>query len=168
MDETTEDQGMRCATDIVVAYLATRSVEPADLPGIIESVRAALSSKLDHRPAMKVEARVPVTGPVEPVAQSQQPVPAVDPNQSITKDFIISLEDGKPYRSLKRHLMAKYGLTPDDYRRKWGLPPNYPMVAPSYSKDRSEVAKRIGLGLSAEVKPFPAPERRKRGPSTKT
>jgi len=68
---------------------------------------------------------------------------------------LISLEDGRQYRSLRRHLMAKYGMTPDDYRKKWGLAPDYPMVAPSYARDRSEVAKRIGLGKQ-KAKPAPS------------
>jgi predicted transcriptional regulator len=94
-------------------------------------------------------------GYVEP-AEAQRPVetptPAVPIEDSVTPDYILSLEDGKPYRSLRRHLMARYGLTPDEYRRKWGLPSDYPMAAPNYAQERSEVAKRIGLGRGAKAK----------------
>jgi len=86
-------------------------------------------------------------------------MPAVPVESSINPDFIYSLEDGKPYRSLRRHLMAKYGMTPDDYRRKWSLPADYPMVAPSFAKQRSEVAKRSGLGTTKAAR---APVRKSR------
>jgi predicted transcriptional regulator len=89
------------------------------------------------------------------VGETQNPVkteeeaehrPAVPIDRSVTPDYLLSLEDGRPYRSLRRHLMARHGLTPDQYRQKWGLPADYPMVAPNYARQRSEVAKRIGLG----------------------
>ncbi|MDP3512690.1 MAG: MucR family transcriptional regulator [Polynucleobacter sp.] len=80
--------------------------------------------------------------------QASDPIPAVPVNESVHMEYLISLEDGKHYRSLRRHLMAKYGMTPEAYREKWGLPSSYPMVAPSYAMQRSEVAKRSGLGYS--------------------
>lgn len=82
--------------------------------------------------------------------------PAVDIEESVTPEYIVSLEDGQKFRSLRRHLMAKYGMTPDDYRQKWNLPADYPMVAPNYAQSRSQIAKRIGLGRReppAAVKP---------------
>ena len=82
--------------------------------------------------------------------------PAVNPKKSVHPDYIISLEDGKRFKSLKRHLATHYGLTPDEYRRKWGLPADYPMVAPNYAAARSELAKKIGLGR----KPAPKPKAR--------
>lgn len=78
-------------------------------------------------------------------------MPAVPIRKSITPDHIISLEDGKPYKSLKRHLQSSYGMTPEQYRAKWGLPPYYPMVAPNYAAKRSELALRIGLGRKTTV-----------------
>jgi len=74
--------------------------------------------------------------------------PAVSVKKSVTPDFIICLEDGKKFKSLKRHLRTRYGMTPDEYRNKWGLPHDYPMVAPNYAKERSTLAKRMGLGTS--------------------
>lgn len=87
-----------------------------------------------------------------PPKPKQKLKPAVPVGQSIHDDYLINLEDGKRYRSLRRHLMARYGMTPDDYRRKWGLPDDYPMVAPSYARERSEVAKKSGLGRASTVR----------------
>ena len=86
--------------------------------------------------------------------------PAVSIKKSITEDYLISLEDGRKFKSLKRHLATEYGMTPADYRAKWGLPKDYPMVAPGYAKARSELAKGMGLGRKAaeEVAPEPEPE----------
>ena len=116
------------AADIVSAYVAHNRLAPAELSGLIAAVHSALQGLNTPvaAPAEKLEPRVPI-------------------RKSITPDFLISLEDGKQYRSLKRHLTT-VGLTPDAYRTKWGLPHDYPMVAPSYSKQRSELAKSLGLG----------------------
>ena len=115
-------------TEMVSAFVASNSVAPADLPGLIFSVH---------------ETFVGLLSPSPPKAAT--PVPAVPIKKSITPDHIISLEDGKPYKSLKRHLSGR-GLTPAEYRAKWGLPSDYPMVSPNYAKARSEVAKSLGLG----------------------
>ncbi len=115
--------------DIVSAYVAKNSVRPADLPDLIASVHAALQS---------------ATKPAENVEEAK-PTPPVTPKKSITPDFLISLEDGRRYKSLKRHLRGR-GLTPEEYRKKWGLPHDYPMVAPNYAKARSDLAKSMGLG----------------------
>lgn len=120
--------------DIVSSYVASNTVAKADISGLISMVHAALDQL--GRPAPQVE----------------KPVPAVPVKKSITPDFLISLEDGRQYKSLKRHLAGR-GLTPAEYRTKWDLPPTYPMVAPNYAKQRSELAKALGLGR----KPAPAP-----------
>ncbi|EHH05527.1 transcriptional regulatory protein, nodulation competitiveness determinant [Mesorhizobium amorphae CCNWGS0123] len=86
--------------------------------------------------------------PIAPVVERQ--TPAVNPKKSVTPDFIICLEDGKKFKSLKRHLSTDFGLTPDAYREKWGLPRDYPMTAPNYAAQRSQLAKSIGLGRKAE------------------
>jgi predicted transcriptional regulator len=115
--------------DIVSSYVANNSVHRADLPNVIASVHAALQGLA----APKQE---------EPVKQLQ---PAISIRKSVTPDFLISLEDGKKYKTLKRHL-GKVGLTPEEYRAKWGLPADYPMVAPNYAAKRSELARSSGLG----------------------
>jgi predicted transcriptional regulator len=117
------------AADIVSAFVSNNSVPAAELPTLISTVHAALQNV--GRPA--------ATQPVE------KAVPAVPVKKSITPDFLISLEDGKRYKSLKRHLAGR-GLTPAEYRAKWDLPPDYPMVAPNYAAVRSELAKKTGLG----------------------
>jgi predicted transcriptional regulator len=114
--------------DIVSSYVANNSVHRGDLPTVIASVHAALLG---------------LTTPKQ--EESEKPQPAVSMRKSITPDFLISLEDGKKYKTLKRHL-AKLGLTADEYRAKWGLPADYPMVAPNYALRRSELARSSGLG----------------------
>jgi predicted transcriptional regulator len=114
--------------DIVSSYVANNSVHRADLPNVIASVHAALQGLA----APKQE---------EPA----KPQPAVSIRKSVTPDFLISLEDGKKYKTLKRHL-GTVGLTPEEYRAKWGLPTDYPMVAPNYAQKRSELATSMGLG----------------------
>src|SRR4051812_33456714 len=114
--------------DVVSAYVANNSVTPSELPALIGSVHAALRG---------------VAAPPQPVPEKKQP--AVSIRKSVTPDFLISLEDGKKYKSLKRHLTG-IGMTPDQYREKWDLPRDFPMVAPNYAAKRSELAKSIGLG----------------------
>jgi predicted transcriptional regulator len=114
--------------DIVSSYVANNSVHRAELPNVIATVHAALQ-------ALVAPARV----------EPEKPQPAVSIRRSVTPDYLISLEDGQKYKSLKRHL-GKLGLTPEAYRAKWGLPADYPMVAPSYAAKRSELAKSMGLG----------------------
>ena len=131
MDESTETTNyVELAVDIVSAYVGNNSVSAADLPGIINEVHAAL---------IKVS-----TGGGEP--QAEAPKPAVAVKRSITPEFIICLEDGKKFKSLKRHLRTQYNMSPEEYREKWGLPSDYPMVAPNYAAARSELAKKMGLG----------------------
>jgi predicted transcriptional regulator len=118
------------AADIVSAYVSNNSVPAAELPALISDVYNAL---------LRV-------GSGAPIAPAEPPRPAVPVKRSVSNDFIICLEDGKKFKSLKRHLRTQYGLSPEEYRDKWGLPADYPMVAPNYAKARSNLAKQMGLG----------------------
>ena len=118
------------AADVIAAYVSKNSISSSDLPSLIASVHAAL------------------TGLSAPAPEPEKPVPAVPIKKSVTPDYLISLEDGKRYKSLKRHLAGR-SLTPTEYRTKWGLPQDYPMVAANYSAQRSELAKSMGLGRKA-------------------
>lgn len=118
--------------EIVSAYVSANTVAPQDLPGLIRIVHATLRE---------------VAGGVPVVLDTDQE-PAVAVKKSVTPDYIICLEDGKKFKSLKRHLRTRYAMTPEEYRAKWGLPHDYPMVAPNYAKARSDLAKRMGLGLA--------------------
>jgi len=118
------------AADIVSAYVSNNSVSPSELTSLIQNVYIALS---------QVDVEI-VEEPVEPQK------PAISIKKSITPDFIICLEDGKKFKSLKRHLRTQYDMTPEEYREKWGLPSDYPMVAPNYAVARSALAKQMGLG----------------------
>ena len=115
--------------EIVSSHFANNTVAPVDVPGVINSVYATLAQ---------------LGSPIEAPVVRQEP--AVSIRSSIKPDYIICLEDGKKLKMLKRHLMTHYGMTPDDYRAKWGLPADYPMVAPAYAEQRRELAKAIGLG----------------------
>jgi predicted transcriptional regulator len=125
-----EDRITHLTADIVSAYVSNNAVPAAQLPALIASVDASVRG-LGGAAAAKPAASL---------------VPAVNPKRSIFPDFIICLEDGKKFKSLKRHLATDHGLTPEAYREKWGLPADYPMVAPNYSKTRSALAKASGLG----------------------
>jgi len=122
--------------DIVSAYVSKNAVPVASLPELIESVNSSLSK---------------IGGPGEP--ETPALVPAVNPKRSVFPDYIICLEDGKKFKSLKRHLGVHYGLTPEEYREKWGLKSDYPMVAPNYAAQRSSLAKAAGLGRKPAAKP---------------
>jgi predicted transcriptional regulator len=130
MNENASSTYIEIAADIVSAYVSNNSVPAGDLPGLISEVHLAL-------------ARVG-NGGAETSAEA--PKPAIAIKKSITPDYIICLEDGKKFKSLKRHLRTQYNLTPEQYREKWGLAPDYPMVAPNYAKARSDLAKEMGLG----------------------
>jgi predicted transcriptional regulator len=119
-------------SDIVSAYVAHNPVPVGDLPKLIEKVHGVLteietSGGTDEKPDLK---------------------PAVPVRRSVTDDHIVCLEDGKKFKSLKRHLRTRYDMSPDEYREKWGLPADYPMVAPNYAKQRSDLARKMGLGQS--------------------
>lgn len=116
--------------DVVSAYVGNNPVQVADLPSLIADVHSALS-------------RTSTGAAAEP---AEKPKPAVNPKKSVTDDYIICLEDGKKFKSLKRHLSSHYGMTPEEYREKWDLAPDYPMVAPNYAAARSRLAREMGLG----------------------
>lgn len=129
MNENASSTYIDLAADIVSAYVSNNSVPAGDLPGLISQVHLALA-RVGNGAAEAAEA----------------PKPAIAIKNSATPDYIICLEDGKKFKSLKRHLRTQYNLTPEQYREKWGLAPDYPMVAPNYAKARSDLAKEMGLG----------------------
>ncbi|GJD78158.1 hypothetical protein NBEOAGPD_1372 [Methylobacterium gregans] len=170
MDEVMEEQHtdrIDLAVEIVAAYVANNSIPPGDLQGLITSVHAAL---------------VGLSKPTDGDAAAVEKLTPAQIRKSITHDNLISFEDGKPYKTLRRHLTLR-GLTPEAYREKWGLPRDYPMTAPSYSAQRSELARALGLGQqrrksraappAIEVEEVlaveePAPEKPARGRRRKT
>ena len=119
------------AAEIVSAYVSNNSVQASDLPGLLGEVHSAL---------------VRVSTGTPPAATPEVVKPAVSPKKSITNEYLICLEDGLKFKSLKRHLHTRYDMSPDEYREKWGLPSDYPMVAPAYAKTRSALARKMGLG----------------------
>ncbi|UVK41698.1 MucR family transcriptional regulator [Mesorhizobium sp. AR10] len=125
---------MELTADIVSAYVGNNPLPASGLPDLIASVSASVR-KLGSMDAV----------------ESPSLIPAVNPKRSVFPDHIVCLEDGKKFKSLKRHLSSDHGLTPDEYRAKWSLPPDYPMVAPSYSATRSALAKSSGLGRKPAV-----------------
>ena len=126
---------LKLASDIVAAYVSNNPVPISELPAMIKSVHATLGGLSG--------------GAGGDIATSQKP--AVPLKKSITPEYLVCLEDGKKLKMLKRYLRSRYGLSPDQYRAKWGLPADYPMVASNYAAQRSEFAKKIGLGRSAPV-----------------
>jgi predicted transcriptional regulator len=132
--------------DIVSAHVSNNSVAVSDLPLLISNVHGALSGLGDL-----------------PEAPAPRPEPAVSVRSSIKPDYVVCLEDGKKLKMLKRHLMTAYGMTPEQYRTKWSLKPDYPMVAPTYSAQRQMLAKQFGLGRKpAPPPPAPEPEKPRR------
>jgi len=125
-----ESELIELSSEIVAAYVGHNALSAADLPRLIADVYSALKT-LGNAPA---------------VSESEQPKPAIAVRRSITPDYLICLEDGKKFKSLKRHLMTHHSLSPQQYREKWSLPLDYPMVAPNYSATRSSLAKSSGLG----------------------
>ena len=135
-EELPEDQTLKMAVDIVTAYLSNNPLPAATIPDLIATVHGALTN---------------IGRPSDDTPQTSRK-PAVAIRKSVTPDYIVCLEDGKQLKMLKRYLRSNYGMTPAEYRAKWGLPADYPMVAPNYAKQRSEFAKQIGLGRSAKRK----------------
>ena len=127
--EVSNEEVLRMAVDIVAAYVSNNDVPADDVSKVLSSVHSTLATLLQ-----------PVEEPPPP------PKPAVPIRRSVTPDFIICLEDGRKLKMLKRYLRSRYGLSPDEYRRKWDLSADYPMVAPNYAAQRSKFAKQIGLG----------------------
>jgi predicted transcriptional regulator len=136
------EEMLKLVSDIVAAYVSNNPVPVSDLPAMIRSIHATLGA---------------LSGVPSSETQTSQK-PAVPVKKSVTNEFIICLEDGKKLKMLKRYLRSNYNLTPEEYRAKWGLPADYPMVAPNYAAQRSEFAKKIGLGRNA-----PAHKGRRRG-----
>jgi len=141
MEDTTQLLDM--TVDIVSAYVGNNNVQATDVPALISSIHAALTQLS--------------TGVVEVEPEIKEP--AVPVRKSITPDYLICLEDGRKFKSLKRHLRTKYNQSPEEYRAKWGLAKDYPMVAPNYAKARSELAKQMGLGQGGRKPARAAPAR---------
>jgi len=131
MSDANDEVIVTLTSDIVAAHVSNNSVAVSDLPTLIQNVYSALSG-------LRQEA-----APAQPKQE-----PAVSIRASVKPDYIVCLEDGKKLKMLKRHLMTHYQMTPDDYRAKWGLPADYPMVAPNYAEQRRSLAKKIGLGTA--------------------
>ena len=129
-DNPGESSYIQLTANIVSAYVSNNTVPSAEIPNLIGQIHSAL---------LRVSGGQAPT-PAEPLK------PAVPLKRSITSDYLVCLEDGKKFKSLKRHLRTQYGMTPEQYREKWALPPDYPMVAPNYAAARSQLAKQMGLG----------------------
>jgi predicted transcriptional regulator len=134
-DNAPKDNVMKLAVDIVSAYVSNNPLPSAQITEVIRTVYGTLESLSGTTAEVREEA----------------PKPAVPVKKSVTPDYLICLEDGKKLKMLKRHLRTNYGMTPDEYKAKWGLPADYPIVAPNYASQRSEFAKKIGLGRKSKI-----------------
>ncbi len=132
-DDKPSPELLELTTKVVAAHVANNPIAVTDVPGLIATVHQALAT----------------LGPEEP---APRPEPAVPIKQSVKPEYIVCLDDGKKLKMLKRHLRTAYDMSPDEYRERWGLPRDYPMVAPNYAKQRSELAKNIGLGRKPGTK----------------
>jgi predicted transcriptional regulator len=130
MESPAQPELVTITATIVAAYVSNNSISSTDLPGLIAETHAALSRAAGR------------SAPLE----REETKPKIAVKKSVMPDYIICLEDGKKFKSLKRHLRTHYNLSPEEYREKWGLPPDYPMVAPNYANARSQLAKKMGLG----------------------
>ena len=135
-DNTDSNELLALTTEIVCSHVANNTVNVNDLPQLIQQVYATLAN-IGKAQSPAVE----------------RPQPAVPVKRSITPDFIVCLEDGRKLKMLKRHIKTAYNMTPEEYRERWRLPPDYPMVAPNYAKQRSSLAKKIGLGTKPRRRP---------------
>ena len=129
-DTIPAEELLRMTSEVAAAYVSNNNLPSAQLPDVIRTIHESLAALSGARVA----------------AASEPPTPAVAIKKSITPDYIVCLEDGKKLKMLKRHLRSTYNMTPDEYRHRWGLPADYPMVAPNYAAQRSAFAKKIGLG----------------------
>jgi len=145
-----ENTLLELTADVVSAYISNNAVPVGELSNLISDVHKQLTT---------------LNSGSQPEPQIEAAKPAVNPKKSVHDDFIICLEDGKKFKSLKRHLMTHYGLSPEEYRAKWNLPHDYPMVAPSYAAARSALAKSMGLGRKPAAEPAPAPVKPSRAKS---
>ncbi len=139
-----QTDAIHLASDIVAAYVSNNNVKAEQLPGLLQEMYAAVTGLASG----------------DPIYGGNRE-PAVPINKSVTNDFVICLEDGKKLKMLKRYLRTHYDMSPDEYRRKWNLPADYPMVAPNYAKRRSQFAKEIGLGTAATKKRKTTKKKRK-------
>jgi predicted transcriptional regulator len=149
VEKISHDDILRMAVGVVAAYVSKNALPAGQIPEVIHTVYSSLSQLDSHAPEVKAEI----------------PRPAVPVKRSVTPDYIVCLEDGKKLKMLKRHLRTTYNMTPDEYRAKWGLSADYPMVAPNYAAQRSDFAKKIGLGRKAAEGPLE--EKRGRRPRAK-
>lgn len=133
MSDTNSKSFIELTASIVSAYVGNNPVPAAELPALINQVHGALT-------------RVASNGAMPATTEQAPAKPAVSVKKSMTAEYLVCLEDGKRFKSLKRHLRTQYGMTPEQYREKWGLPADYPMVAPNYAVARSQLAKQMGLG----------------------
>ena len=133
-DHSSRDGLLDLTAEIVAAYVSNNALAVEELPRLISTTHSALRG---------------VTGPVVEAVKADVK-PAISVKKSVTRDYIVCLEDGKKFKSLKRHLRTHYNLSPEQYREKWGLPHDYPMVAPNYAAARSDLAKKMGLGTRRE------------------
>ena len=136
VDQPESSELLALTTNIVASHVSNNLVAVGELPQLIQQVSSALAT----------------VGNANAAAPAPRPQPVVPVKKSITPDYIICLEDGKKLKMLKRHLKTRYNITPDEYRERWGLPSNYPMVAPNYAAQRSELAKKIGLGTKRRAR----------------
>ena len=134
MEDVAKTELVELTVEIVSAYVSNNTVAVHDLPGLINEIHQALSRASANAP----------------LPDREELKPAISVKKSVNPDFIICLEDGKKFKSLKRHLRTHYNLSPEEYREKWGLPHDYPMVAPNYAAARSDLAKKMGLGTRRE------------------
>ncbi len=139
------DKLLQRTAEIVSAYVKNNRIPMGELSSVVSDVSAALNR---------------LSTPVQP--EAEKPVPVVNPKRSVFPDHIVCLDDGLKFKSLKRHLMTSHGITPEQYREKWGLPSDYPMVAPNYAAQRSELARKIGLGRKPEPEPVKKKTRTRR------
>ena len=130
MEDQEKSEIVELTATIVSAYVSNNTVVAADLAGLIGDVHDALNKAANRNERIEAE----------------KPKPQIPPNKSVTPDYIVCLEDGKKFKSLKRHLRTQYDMSPEQYREKWGLKHDYPMVAPNYARARSDLAKKMGLG----------------------
>lgn len=135
-DKISQNELLSLTTEIVASHVSNNTVGVADLPQLIKLVYSSLASQ----------------GQEEQKEQPEKPVPAVAVKKSVMPEYIICLEDGKKLKMLKRHLKTRYNMSPEEYRKRWGLPDDYPMVAPSYAEQRSTLAKKIGLGTKPRAR----------------
>jgi predicted transcriptional regulator len=153
-DNAENDKLLSLTADVLAAYVSKNPMPMGDLPELIGSIHRSLTGLAAGGREVKAGA----------------PVPAVPIKKSVTPDYIVSLEEGRKFKSLKRHLSSRHGMTPQQYREKWGLPASYPMVAPNYAASRSELAKKLGLGRKAgsgkaKAAPVAKPRGRKAAPA---